>query len=216
MNEIWPGWEIVKKIGSGSYGTVYEAVKKDSYTETRSAIKVISVPQNSSELDALYSAGMPEDSTSAYLDQVVSELVNEIGIMQTFKGTQNIVSIEDYDVVKKDILERDIYIRMELLTPLCEYMKDNVLSEKDVVKLGIDICNALVLFGKKNIIHRDIKPDNIFVNEYGNFKLGDFGIARSLENMTHGLTSRIGTPNYMAPEVYKGESYDARADIYSL
>lgn len=147
MNEIWPGWEIVKKIGSGSYGTVYEAVKKDSYTETRSAIKVISVPQNSSELDALYSAGMPEDSTSAYLDQVVSELVNEIGIMQTFKGTQNIVSIEDYDVVKKDILERDIYIRMELLTPLCEYMKDNVLSEKDVVKLGIDICNALVLFG---------------------------------------------------------------------
>ena len=216
MNEILPGWEIVKKIGSGSYGTVYEAVKKDSYTETRSAIKVISVPQNSSELDALYSAGMPEDSTSAYLDQVVSELVNEIGIMQTFKGTQNIVSIEDYDVVKKDILERDIYIRMELLTPLCEYMKDNVLSEKDVVKLGIDICNALVLFGKKNIIHRDIKPDNIFVNEYGNFKLGDFGIARSLENMTHGLTSRIGTPNYMAPEVYKGESYDARADIYSL
>ena len=70
MNEILPGWEIVKKIGSGSYGTVYEAVKKDSYTETRSAIKVISVPQNPSELDSLYSAGMPKDEGHIVSDYV--------------------------------------------------------------------------------------------------------------------------------------------------
>ena len=105
---------------------------------------------------------------------------------------------------------------MELLTPLMKYI-DNKKSfgRDDVIRLGIDICSALELCRKFNIIHRDIKPENIFVSASGNFKLGDFGIARTVEKTTGGL-SKKGTYTYMAPEVYRGEKYGPTIDIYSL
>ena len=78
------------------------------------------------------------------------------------------------------------------------------------------ICaGALELCQRYNIIHRDIKPENIFVSDTGDFKLGDFGIARTVEKTTSGL-SKKGTYTYMAPEVYKGEAYGSTVDIYSL
>ncbi len=104
---------------------------------------------------------------------------------------------------------------MELLTPFNQYICDRKLSEAEVIKLGCDICTALEICQKRNIIHRDIKPENIFVNDFGDFKLGDFGIARKMENVTGGLSQK-GTFNYMAPEVAGNGSYDGRADIYSL
>lgn len=93
--------------------------------------------------------------------------------------------------------------------------RDAALSEDDVIRLGIDLCKALEYCQCQNIIHRDIKPENIFVSRFGEFKLGDFGIARELERTMSGL-SKKGTYSYMAPEMYKGEAYDSRVDIYSL
>ena len=136
--------------------------------------------------------------------------------MESFKGSANIVNVEDYKViVKADGVGWDIYIRMELLTPLNTYIKDRILTEKDVIRLGCDICSALERCAMRNVIHRDIKPDNIFVNEFGDYKLGDFGIARQLESVS-GSFSQKGTYNYMAPEVVKSGHYDATVDIYSL
>lgn len=57
---------------------------------------------------------------------------------------------------------------------------------------------------------------NVFVNEYGNYKLGDFGTARVLSEYSLSMTQRVGTPYYMAPEIYVSTKYDSRADIYSL
>ena len=136
--------------------------------------------------------------------------------MQSLKGIQNIVGVEDFRVLEKvGEIGWDIYIRMELLTPFNTYVNDKKLSEADVIKLGIDICTALEICSKRNIIHRDIKPENIFVNDYGFYKLGDFGIARKMENMTGGFSQK-GTFNYMAPEVAVSTNYDSRVDIYSL
>lgn len=91
----------------------------------------------------------------------------------------------------------------------------NPMEEQDIIQLGCDMCSALELCHKNNIIHRDIKPQNIFVNRHGNFKLGDFGIARVVDR-TNTVLSTKGTYTYMAPEVFKGEHYDETADIYSL
>lgn len=107
-------------------------------------------------------------------------------------------------------------IRMELLTPLNEYTREKGTWGKDeVIHLGIDICKALEICQKYDIIHRDIKPENIFVADYGNFKLGDFGIAR-IASQTSGASTRAGTNAYMAPEIYRGEHYGKTVDLYSL
>ena len=216
LSAVWPEWKIVRRINNGSYGVVYEAIRIDHGVESNAAIKVISIPQDESEMDSLLSIGLSANDSKTYMKEVVEEFTNEIQIMESFKGNQNIVSVEDYKVVERtDRVGWDIYIRMELLTPLNTYISDKILSEREVIGLGCDICSALERCAQRDVIHRDIKPDNIFLNEFGDFKLGDFGIARKLENMTGGLSQK-GTYNYMAPEVEKGNSYGATVDIYSL
>ena len=104
---------------------------------------------------------------------------------------------------------------MELLTPLNEYYAEHPPTEKDILRLGIDICRALEMCAKNKIIHRDVKPSNIFISPNGDYKLGDFGVARRIE-ATCGAFSKKGTYDYMAPEVYRDAIYDTRADLFSL
>lgn len=217
LKQIWPEWAIEgKPLGKGSFGVVYKAVRRDHNVESYAAIKVISIPDDSSEIDSLRSEGLDINATKTYLNGIVDDFVSEIQLMESLKGVQNIVSVEDYKVVEKtDEVGWDIYIRMELLTPLNTYICDKNLTENDVIKLGCDICTALEICGQRNIIHRDIKPENIFVNDFGYYKLGDFGIARKMESLTGGLSQK-GTFNYMAPEVANSGNYDARVDTYSL
>ena len=213
---VWPEWQLVKELGKGSFGVVYEAVRTDSSFRSRAAIKVISIPNDEAELSSLRAEGLDNIGIRTYFQGITQDFVNEIAVMESFKGIQNIVSVEDYKVVEKQGQPGfDIFIRMELLTPFEEFAQNNALSEKQVIGLGKDICTALELCMRQNIIHRDIKPENIFVNQYGHFKLGDFGIARTLENATAGLSQK-GTYNYMAPEVATTGVYDHRVDIYSL
>ena len=216
LSEIWPDWTVEEQIGEGAFGKVYKAVRNDSDFTTYAAIKVISVPRNESEIESLQADGISLVGAKSYLQGIVSDFVNEIRLMESMKGTSNIVSVEDYKVVeRKDSIGWDIFIRMELLTPLVKKLTQSQFSERDVIKLGIDICSALERCSQCNIIHRDIKPENIFVSNFGDYKIGDFGIAKQLEK-THSSLSSKGTFNYIAPEVARGGKYDARVDIYSL
>lgn len=217
LKQIWPEWQIEgKPLGKGSFGVVYKAVRRDHNVESYAAIKVISIPTDPSEVDSLRSEGLDMNATRTYLQGIVNDFVSEIQLMESLKGVQNIVSVEDYKVVEKSgEIGWDIYIRMELLTSFNTYICDKKLTEEEVIKLGCDICTALEICAKRNIIHRDIKPANIFINDFGYFKLGDFGIARKMENMSGGLSQK-GTPDYMAPEVANNSEYDERVDIYSL
>lgn len=216
ISSIWPEWQVEKQLGKGAFGTVYQVSRHDHNLTSYAAVKVISIPQDSSEIDTLRSEGLDINASKTYLKGVVDDVVREIQLMESFKGVQNIVSVEDYRVVERtDELGWYIYIRMELLTPFNTYICDKKMSEEEIIKLGCDICTALELCEQKEIIHRDIKPENIFVNDFGFFKLGDFGVARTMANMTGGMSQK-GTPFYMAPEVFVSNKYDSRVDIYSL
>jgi len=216
ISSIWPEWLVEKKLGKGSFGTVYKVFRNDNNITTYAAIKVIPIPSDSSEIDSIRSEGLDIEGTRAYLRGIVDGVVSEIKLMESLKGVQNIVSVEDYKVVEsQDGIGWLIFIRMELLTPLGTHFENNGYTENDVIKLGCDICTALELCAQRGIIHRDIKPENIFVNDFGFYKLGDFGVARTMANSTGGLSQK-GTPFYMSPEVFSSVNYDARADIYSL
>lgn len=212
----WAEWKIVEKIGEGSFGKVYKAQRSERGKSFYSAIKVIHIPGSQSELNSVRSEAGDDQSVREYFRNLVEECIQEISTMEYFRGNSHIVSVEDFKVLEYlDDIGWEISIRMEYLTSFMDYCAENQLTEKDVIKLGIDLSKALGYCRKLNIIHRDIKPENIFVSRFGDFKLGDFGIARELER-TMSSFSKKGTYSYMAPEMYKGEKYDSRVDIYSL
>lgn len=217
LKKTWKEWELKELLGEGAFAKVYRIERKDQFGDVyEAALKVISIPKNQSEMNPIINIGMDEKETSEYFFSVVREIVKEIKVMSRLKGNSAIVSYEDHAVVPfEQGVGWYILIRMELLTPLFDYMNQNSISKEDIIRMGIELCQALELCEKYQIIHRDIKPENIFVSKIGQYKLGDFGISRQMEKTSQGF-SRKGTFTYMAPEVYKGEEYDQTADIYSL
>ena len=213
---VLDGWNITRLLGEGSYGKVFEIERSEFGQTYRAALKVITVPQSSAEVRSVISEGMSVSQAEAYFHGIVEELMHEFSIMFKLKGTANVVSCEDLRVLEHpDGIGWDILIRMELLHPLLPYVYEHPMARRDIIRLGIDICKALELCQRYNIIHRDIKPENIFISDNGDYKLGDFGIARTIERTSSGL-SKKGTYSYMAPEVYAGREYGFSVDTYSL
>lgn len=213
---VWPEWELIEKIGEGSFGKVYKAKRTERGRSFYSAIKIISIPASNGELDSVRSEMNNEQSTREYFRNLVEDCIQEIYTMEHFCGNSHVVSFEDFKVVEYlDEIGWDISIRMEYLTSFMDYCTGKELTEKEVIKLGCDLAMALIYCRKLNIIHRDVKPENIFVSRFGDFKVGDFGIAREQAHTMSNM-SKKGTYSYMAPEIYKGEKYDSSIDIYSL
>ena len=209
LNSCMPDYNVVENIGSGNYGCVYKCERDGIYY----AIKIISVPANEKELHALL-AKSDKEAVQAYLKSKIDGYRKEIMLMAELKGNRSIVNIEDYKVIESQSGIWYIVIRMELLTSLPLYASKNEMDEEEVIRLGIDICDALTICEKHNIIHRDIKPENIMRHSEGTYKLGDFGVAKQLSKTTAGTIA--GTEGFMAPEVYKAQEYNQTADIYSL
>ncbi len=214
---IFGAWRITRLIGEGSFGKVFEMEREDFGVTYKAALKAITIPASQSEVRSVRSEGMDEESVRTYFGGFVKKLVQEFALLSRLKGNSNVVSYENHQVIEhRDGIGWDILIQMELLTPLDDYIRQKKgISRREVIQLGVDLCKALELCQKHNIIHRDIKPENIFLSENGDFKLGDFGVARTVEKTVSGL-SKQGSYPYMAPEVYKGEAYGPTVDLYSL
>jgi len=221
LEQVWPEWEIEGSLGSGGYGKVYKAVRRD--TGAKAAIKIVSIPKDQFEIQRMTDCGKSVDEIKQELQVKADSVINEIKVMQRLKGANNIVAIEDSVMKEKSNgLGFDIFIRMELLIPLKTHFSRKHITPEDVIKLGCDICSALEVCHKsmpekRAIIHRDIKPDNILYHKISDsYKVGDFGISRELSNEDSDCTRGTGTANFMAPEVALLKEYDTRADLYSL
>lgn len=214
IKRMWPEWEVVDTLGSGTFGIVYEVHRNIFGHTDKAAIKVLSIPKSKSDIQELLYNGYDQKSITERFRSHLEDIVKEYSLMADLKGCANVVYCDDIRYVQHpDGIGWDIFIKMELLNPLITALKVPV-DEMQVVKIGLDICNALMLCKEKNIIHRDIKPQNLFVSDDGTYKLGDFGIAKTAERTMGG--TRTGTYNYMAPEVYNNQPYGSAADQYSL
>ena len=215
INIPWSGWRIVRELGEGGYGKVYEIERTRSGITERAALKVIRIPKNRSEYESVSFSMDTEEELQEFFENKKEEVLGEIETMQSLKGSANIVSIEDWKVERN---EEDsgwtIYIRMELLNTIRNKYNKGEIPEEEIIKLGTDICAALEMCHRSGFIHRDIKPSNILISDEGDYKLADFGIARTLDHTTY--VTGAGTPPYMSPEIYYGRSTDKTSDIYSL
>ncbi len=187
-------WEAVEFLGKGSFGAVYRAVKKAGESELQSAVKISEVD---SAIEEKYRA--------------------EITALARMANQSHVVRIEDVAeiMVHDHGFDRKFFaIRMELL----ESLPPQGLTESEVIKLGIqlsevlDYCHSLM----PQILHCDIKPDNILVSSEGIYKLSDFSEVRMMERSHVSKSGGHGTPFFMSPEMSNSTGYDARSDLYSL
>lgn len=186
-------YEIIEKIGEGGMAIVYKA--KDSLLNRYVAIKILK-----------------------------DEFASNKEFLQKFKREATAAaSLSDINIVNiYDIgSDRDVnYIVMEYIKgkTLKQIIKENGLIKQDkAIKIAVQIAKALDCAHSHGIIHRDIKPHNIMINENGLVKVTDFGIAKAASAYTITNTKEvIGSAHYFSPEQARGSFVDFRTDIYSL
>lgn len=195
-------WKLLRELGSGSYGTVYEA-QHVSITGSLAAIKIL---HQKISTDPIIKSRFLKEASAASLAH-----------------HENIVQVFDSGISE----DGTCYIIMELIqgTTLTELLSRERLTVPRVVGIGVEIAKALQAAHQNGIIHRDIKPDNVFVMprpmESCRIKLVDFGVAKFLDDLGATVQTKtgtwVGTRSYMSPEQWKSPAeIDGRADIYSL
>ena len=186
-------YQIIDKLGKGGMGQVYRVLDKKLNEEI--ALKVIK----------------PEIAIDK---NTVERFSNELKIARKI-GHKNVAKMFDLNEEKGTHFITMEYVRGEDLKKLIRKMGQ--LSVGQAIPIAAQICEGLAEAHRLGIVHRDLKPQNVMVDEEGNARIMDFGIARSIE--TKGITGAgvmIGTPEYMSPEQVEGKEVDQRSDIYSL
>ena len=187
-----PGYKILRELGHGGMAHVYLAIQESFGREV--ALKVLSPHLTDDE-------------------QFSKRFLREARIVSQLNHP-NIITV--YDAGKH---EQHNYMSMEYIPGKdLKQLKDSI-SREDAIRIVKDVAAALDFAGKKGIVHRDVKPENIMIHQSDNrVVLMDFGIAHG-DDSTQGMTQTgraIGTPHFMSPEQTKGLKVDHRSDIYSL
>lgn len=190
-------WYFDSLIGQGANSEVYKLKNIDS--SEFMAAKVLEFNLNDPSAEIRY-----------------KNCKKELSFLKMLNNCENIVQTYGY-LEYIDPISGNTYliILLELLIPLDTYLCEYEITESKIIKLGMDLCNALIFCQNYNIVHRDIKPENIFVTTEGTFKLGDFDTAETHADANKTRTIK-GTYLYMAPEVFCNGKYDYSCDIYSL
>jgi serine/threonine protein kinase/tetratricopeptide (TPR) repeat protein len=199
-------YRILEQLGAGGMGVVYKA--HDSRLDRALALKLL--PENMAQ--------QPQALERFHHEARAASALNHPGICTIY-----------------DIGEQDgrAFIAMEFIDgeTLRNHIHGKALPGEEVLNFGIQIAEALGAAHAEGIIHRDIKPTNIFITKRGNAKVLDFGLAKLIPKGIAGgdsdsgrepgeSTSIVGiisgTPSYMSPEQVRGDELDARTDIFSL
>ncbi len=190
-------WYFDSLIGQGATGRVYKLTDKEK--QHFSAVKVILIKKSIRNLES----------------GELFEINEKMQLLYLLNGNNNIVNTLNHYMFE-DLEYVYILIQMELLMPITEYFYSDGISEKKAINLAIDICLALQYCEKIDIVHRDIKPQNIFFSSQNStYKLGDFGLAENIENLRDSKSIK-GTISYLAPEIITNREYSFQSDIYSL
>lgn len=228
INEIILGkWRIIESKGHGKHGAVYKA--QNIIDNTIAAVKIISLPNDEMKEYVYDEYGSDHAMIDNFMGIVAQKFGNEVNSMAKLDDVPYVIKLYDNLSNQTEWTDRngkkqrgyDLILVMEYANPLKDYYEKRPLRIRDVINFASDIALGLIECEKRNIIHRDIKEDNLFIGiDDGIGKIGDFGIS-SINETGMGSTVGMGTPYYMAPEVANIQgmndgNYDNTVDIYSL
>ncbi len=186
-------YQIIEELGRGGMGRVYKAL--DTEVNEKVALKLIK----------------PEIAADK---KTIERFRNELKFARKIRH-KNVCQM--YDLSKE---EGNYYITMEYVSG--DDLKGMIrrmgrFSAGQAITIAKQVCEGLSEAHNLGVVHRDLKPQNIMIDQDGNARIMDFGIARSLEGKSiTGAGVMIGTPDYMSPEQVDGKETDQRSDIYSL
>ena len=176
--DFWAEREFEKELGGGLYGEVYLESRVEVDEKFLSASKIIRIPDEEKHPLAELEKQRPDDvPTDRWLHRIASELNRRLSLIRDMRGRDNVVFLEDFKIIRRKV-GYTFYIRSELLTPVEDYLRDNPPGREAAARFCVAMSRALSRFEKAGILHRDIKPSNVFVDQAGEFRLGDTGIPR--------------------------------------
>lgn len=185
-------YRVTRHLGTGAFSWVYEAVDLD--LEIPVALKILR-PEFAGQ-EVAESRFRKEAATAARLRHPNIVTVRDVG------------QVDGAAFVAMDLYPLTLGRRLALVGRL---------PETEVVRLGIGMAAALAVAHASQIVHRDIKPDNILLDQDGDAIVADFGLARALAAGSLGDTNQVqGTPHYFSPEQARGKELDGRSDLYSV
>ena len=197
-NPIFGQWRVTGLIGSGGMGSVYSAERADGQYDQIAALKVLPIGI----------AGAPAKARFLTERQFLAKLNHE-----------NIARLLDGGVTEDGVP----FFVMDYIdgVTIDEYCATHELAIADRLNSVLSVCDAVQYAHRNLVVHRDLKPNNVLIDNSGSVLLLDFGIAKSLEpggdteNVTR-MTQRPATPAYASPEMLRGEAVDATTDVYSI
>jgi serine/threonine protein kinase len=208
LEPLFGCWYVESKISEGKNSKFYKVYKTDGDEKHYMGLKTVRFPSGEQEISHVIASGK-YNNIDEYLDRLQEKVIRNMGIMRSLSYHNNVVALHNFTVIRESSCFYLLTLT-ELLSPLNEYLTFETVSKNDVVNIGKDICRAIDAFRSKGIIHRNITPENIYVDASGNYKLGDFGVYNY--DMS---TSEASF--YRAPELYnKNYPGDTSSDIYSL
>ena len=186
-------YKVVKTIGEGSYGQAFLCTENKTHKDV--IIKELNITQQE--------------------PKVRESSLNEAKILSKLNNPNIVKFIESF------IEKGKLYIVMEYAEggDLWRYIQNRNgrhIPESQILIWIQQLCSALSYVHSQNILHRDLKSRNIFLDSENNAKLGDFGIAKVLEHTGDFAKTIVGSPFYLSPEICNGVPYDEKTDIWSL
>lgn len=213
---LWDGWYIQEKLGTGTYSAVYKAIAQNHNRLDVAAVKIEPVLP-----DKKYYSD--DKQKMAAIEERRALTVSESELMAKLRNCPNIVTYQD-DSLRELYIDGKLegyffLIRMEYMSCISNMLREQSFdfSEDNVMKLAADIGNGINAAHELGIIHRDIKPDNFYCDQYGIYKLGDFNVTKKKN-----VPKKYSAENsYLAPEVFFSRAtsrtpYTRQSDIYSF
>jgi serine/threonine-protein kinase len=201
INTLAPGeviesrYKYIERIGRGAFGTVL--LMEDTVVEERLILKFL-------------------NSNVAQDEEVMKRFVHELRYSRKITH-RNVIRIYDFLYMQQNYAISMEYFPSHTLGS--EIVNEKPLAQKRALQFGIDIATGMAVAHQIGIVHRDLKPANLLINDQGQLKIVDFGVAAAHREGDTQLTKTgyvIGSPKYMAPEQILGRKVDERADVYAL
>ncbi len=189
-----------------------------SETEEQFVLKHISIPESETKAEALILTGAVanEDSANEYYKAIAEELSQEAEILQELSAKGVLTGVLGHQIQPKEGVGFDVYLLMSRMKSLQSFLQDKAITQLQALNCGIDLCDSLSALREAGYTYQNLKPENIFIDSKGSFRLGDLGLM-SLEDLRYCSVPDHYLNDYSAPELFEllGQPNET-GDIYAL